>query len=146
MTDRHFTAIQTTERKRYIAQHAPAILCALIRRRAGTEPSKLIDLSVEVVTKLFDEIRPFDTNGHDTLVEATPRRVNASQPTDRKRYILVHAPVILCALIQRRDGTEPEELIDMAITTAGTLYDEINPLNGSRMVLMEEPRPDYRDH
>lgn len=51
-------SLQDIERKRYVLEHAPAILCALIVRRASTEPSTLIDLAAETASALYDRIDP----------------------------------------------------------------------------------------
>lgn len=58
------------ERKRYVLEHAPALLCALIVRRASSEPSSLIDLAIGAASDLFDKVDlpPQRTYDYDNIV------------------------------------------------------------------------------
>jgi hypothetical protein len=98
------------ERERYVLDHTPGVLEALIGRRASTEPCYLIDEAISTITELF-------------------RRVADSpfQYLEKKRYVLERSPGILKSLIGRRASDEPVLLLDEAIKTAGKLFDKIDP-------------------
>jgi hypothetical protein len=50
--------IDSEEKRRYIAEHAPGILRALIMRRASTDPHTLIESAIETASILYDQISP----------------------------------------------------------------------------------------
>jgi hypothetical protein len=53
-----FEKLNSEERRRYIAEHAPGILRALIMRRSSTDPHRLVDLAIETCSALFDAVAP----------------------------------------------------------------------------------------
>jgi hypothetical protein len=55
--------LDAQEKRRYIVEHAPGILRALIVRRTGTEPSALVPLAIETASQLYDAVAPYRVNG-----------------------------------------------------------------------------------
>lgn len=47
----------------------------------------------------------------------------------RDQYVRDHAPYLLAALIVRRNSTDPQHLIETAISAASSLFDRLPPEN-----------------
>ena len=56
--------LDSHDKRRYIAEHAPKILCALIMRRASTDPHMLMDTAIETAARLYDMVTPAKRNGN----------------------------------------------------------------------------------
>jgi hypothetical protein len=63
----------------------------------------------------------------DTTTASISQFLELHSDPDRERYILDHTPQLLAALIVRRNSTDPEHLIELAVKTAGSLYDRLVP-------------------
>lgn len=69
----------------------------------------------------------------DTTAASISQFLAIGVDPDRERYILDHTPQLLAALIVRRASTDPKQLIELAVQTAGSLYDHL--------VSYEQPDP-----
>jgi hypothetical protein len=64
MSEAVFEMLNSEEKRRYIADHAPGILAALITRRSSSDPHTLLDLTIATAAMLYDAVTPLRRNGH----------------------------------------------------------------------------------
>jgi hypothetical protein len=76
----HFSVLRSEEKRRYIVDKTPDILCALIGRRASTNPLELVDLAKETAGLLYEALTPaysprnglgaeMSTNSHQAVTQ-----------------------------------------------------------------------------
>ncbi len=58
---------------------------------------------------------------------------------DRDRYILQHAPTILAALVMRRQSTNPDQLVEQAISGAEKIYDVVHEIDSPATTMLSRP-------
>lgn len=59
--------------------------------------------------------------------------------TDRDQYVLNHTPMILSALLMRRQSTNANELVDMAISTCQRIYDVVHEIDIPAEAMTSQP-------
>lgn len=68
---------------------------------------------------------------------------NGSHPYDnlgdREAYVLQHTPTILAALLVRRNSTQPEEMIDSAMSCAERIYDLVHGIDVPAKAMLSKP-------